>query len=31
LSLNGTAITKTATQIKTAASTGLAVAVAIAL
>ena len=31
LSLNGTAITKTATQINTAASTGLAVAVAIAL
>jgi len=31
LSLNGTAITKTATQLNTAASTGLAVAVAIAL
>ena len=31
LSLNGTAITKTATEINTAASTGLAVAVAIAL
>jgi len=31
LSLGGTAITKTATQINTAASTGLAVAVAIAL
>ena len=31
LSLNGTAITKTATQINTTASTGLAVAVAIAL
>ena len=31
LSLNGTAITKTATQINTAASTGLAVAVAVAL